>query len=377
MILKNGNLFTPQGHFQKGNLEIKEDTIAAVGKEITAIHTPVFDASDCYVLPGFLDIHMHGAMGADFSDGTKEAVDTIAKFQLSKGVTGFLGTTLSLPEDILTDCAKLSKDYTYQGKANQATFYGIHLEGPFFNLEKKGAQNPDYIIPADFALFSRLFEASDKTIQTVSMAPEVDEGLAFIKQAKEICNVSLGHTSAGYDLALAAFAAGANHATHLFNAMAPMSHRDPAIIGAAMDAKAFVEIISDGVHLHPATVRLAFKLYGDDKVCLISDSMRACGLQDGKYELGAQEVTVKGSTATLSSGTIAGSVTSLADCFRKAISFGIPLESAIKAATINPAKAIGLDHLIGSLEVGKKADIIILDKELHLKGAFAQGKLLS
>ena len=188
----------------------------------------------------------------------------------------------------------------------------------------------------------------------------------FIRQASQLCTVSLAHTTADYDTAMNAFENGAKHVTHLFNGMPPFHHRRPGVVGAAADTGVFVELISDGHHIHPSMVRSVFRLFGDDKVCLISDAMRACGMPEGRYDLGGQVVTVNYGAARIDSGSLAGSVTVLTDCFRKAVQFGVPLECALKAATINPATSAGLDHLLGSLAVGKRADILILNKDLSL-----------
>ncbi|MCL2865955.1 MAG: N-acetylglucosamine-6-phosphate deacetylase [Lachnospiraceae bacterium] len=377
MLIKNGKVFCAEGNFKNVDLELSDGVISAIDLEVDSDKKEMFDAKDCYVIPGLMDIHIHGAMGADFSDGSVEAIGEISTYLLSQGVTSFLGTTMALPEENLRQICETAEPYIGRRIEGQANLAGINLEGPFFNQGKRGAQNPEHIIAADFAMFSRLYEASGNGIRTVAVAPEISGGLDFVRQASKISNVSLAHSAADYEVATEAFHCGANHVTHLFNGMAPFNHRNPGIVGASMDAGAYVEVISDGIHLHPSVVRAAFKLYGDDHVCLISDSMRACGLTDGAYDLGGQKVTVKGATARIESGSIAGSVTVLMDCFRKAVAFGIPLESVVKAATINPAKSVGLEREIGSIEVGKRADILILDDQLNLRAVIANGKVMT
>ena len=215
---------------------------------------------------------------------------------------------------------------------------------------------------------------SENHIKLVDVAPELEGCMPFIERVSKQCVVSIAHTCATFDEARAAFAAGATHVTHLFNAMPPFHHRDPGVVGAAADDASEVEMISDGIHLHPAIVRSVFKLFGDDRVCLISDSMRACGMPNGEYMLGGQQVFVKEGKATLADGTIAGSATCLAECFRRAVRFGVPLVSALKAATINPARCVGLGKELGSITEGKRADVLVLDASLHPECVFVGGK---
>lgn len=225
-------------------------------------------------------------------------------------------------------------------------------------------------------MFRRLFADSGSQIRTVAVAPETEGGLDFVAAASRMCSVSIAHTCADYSVAKAAFLRGANHVTHVFNGMPAFHHRDPGVVGAAVESGAYVELICDGIHVHPAMVQAVFKLFGDDRVCLISDAMRACGMPDGRYDLGGQMVTVKGSFATIDTGSLAGSVTVLADCFRNAVRFGVPLESAVKAATINPARSVGLERQLGSITCGKEADLVLLDRRLSLRKVISQGRVV-
>jgi len=365
MIIKNGNVFTDDGKFHDMDIEIQNSIITAIGEKLPAAGHEIINAQDNYVIPGLVDIHTHGAMGFDFSDGTEEAIEEIARFQLKNGVTSFLGTTMTLSEEQLMHICKTARTFVEAMHPEQAVLRGIHLEGPFICFDKRGAQNAKYIASPDISVLERLNDASADSVRLIVVAPEEEGGLEFIQAAAQICTVSLAHSTSGYETANKAFVNGANHVTHLFNGMNPFTHREPGIIGSAFDAGAFVELISDGVHIHPSVVRAVFKLFGDDRVCLISDSMRASGLADGKYDLGGQMVTVVGKSATIDNGSLAGSVSNLKDCMRCAVDFGVPLPSAIKAATINPAKSVGIDKEIGSLTVGKRADILIIDKELN------------
>jgi len=373
MIITNGIVFCDDGVFRKLDVAVENGIITEIKEGYHSNERDTVDATDRYVIPGLVDIHVHGAMGADFSDGTQETAKEIAKYLLSCGVTSFLGTTMTLPEQQLIDICKAAQQLVNADIPGHAVMRGIHLEGPFINNEKRGAQNAEYIIDPDFSVLNRLHEASGETVRLIVIAPEVDGGMDFIKQAASVCTVSLAHSSADYETACSAFSNGASHVTHLYNGMNPFSHREPGIIGAAFDSGAYVELITDGIHIHPSVIRATFKLFGDDRVCLISDSMRACGLSDGEYDLGGQTVTVSGKTATISSGSIAGSVTNLADCMRKAVEFGIPLSTALKAATINPAKSVGIEKELGSLTIGKRADILVFEQDLRLKDIYHGG----
>jgi len=375
MILKNGAVFCDDFVFRKMDITTTDDTICALGDVSDQEGQEILDVSDCYVVPGLVDIHIHGAMGADFSDGTPESVHTIAQFLLQNGTTSFLGTTMAFPEAMLFAICSAVRPLVNQTIPGQAVLRGIHLEGPFFSQEKRGAQNPAYIIPADFTLFSRLYEASGESVRTLAIAPEAEGALDFIQQAASLCAISLAHTAADYDTAMEAFSLGANHVTHLFNGMTPFTHREPGVVGAAFDSKAYVELITDGVHIHPSVVRTTFQLFGDEQVCLISDAICACGMADGQYELGGQAITVSGNMSTLAGESLAGSVTTLADCMRTAISFGIPFEQALRAATYNPAKSIGIDNQVGSLTPGKRADLLVLNSDYTLKHVICGGVL--
>ena len=375
MVIKNGIVFCEDGVLREADLELAGERIAAVHQPGQAAGEPALDAAGCYVVPGYVDIHIHGAMGADFSDGDPEGVRTMARFLLTQGVTSFLGTSMALSEARLTEVYAAAKHLFGQSLPDGATLRGINMEGPFFSQEKRGAQNPEFIIPPNFEMFIRLNQASGGNIRTVAVAPETEGGLDFVERASKVCSVSIAHTSAGYDIAHQAFDRGANHVTHVFNGMTPFHHRDPGIVGAAVDSDAYVELICDGIHVHPAMVRSVFRLFGEDRMCLISDAMRACGMPEGKYDLGGQMVTVANNAATIDNGSLAGSVCVLSQCVRNAVKFGIPLESALKAATINPARSVGLDSEVGSVTVGKRADLLVLDKDLALRQVILGGQV--
>lgn len=370
MIIKNAKVFTEDCVFVEKDVYIKDgvfvDSIEDLAEE------EVVAGDGLYAIPGLIDVHLHGAMGYDFCDGSNNATEAIAKFEASQGVTAFTPATLTLDEHQLYNIFKTSS--TYENKVG-AEFLGIHMEGPFLYPGKKGAHAEEFLQIPSLAMFERLKEASNNKIKLVTLAPELPGAMEFIDKYKNEVVISLGHSAADYDTAVKAFDKGACHVTHLFNAMAPMLHRDPGIIGAAADAKhCYVELIADGIHTHPNIVRATFKLFGDDRVILISDSMEATGMTDGTYNLGGLVVTVVGNLATLKNGTIAGSATSLMACLRKAVSFGVPLESAVKAATMNPAKEIGVYASMGSITANKKGNLVLLDKNLNIKQVFIGGK---
>lgn len=363
MIIKNASVFTEDCNFTDKDIYIANGCFSSEAE--AQRDGQLFDASGCYAIPGLTDIHFHGCMGHDFSEGTIEALDILASYEAKAGVTNIVPATMTLPKDMLLNICHTAKKYAEGGHAPQkARFQGIHLEGPFLSEKKKGAQDSDFILDPDPELFDLLNEASGNRIRLLSLAPEKPKAMEFIEKKHQQVIISLAHTCADYDTAMLAFEKGASHVTHLYDAMNPFTHRAPGLIGAAADCKDVeVELICDGIHIHPAAVRTTFQLFGDDRIILISDSMQATGLSDGDYTLGGQPVKVKGNLAALADGTIAGSVTDLFGCMKNAVlNMGIPLESAVKCAAVNPAKSIGIYDQYGSISAGKKADVLLLRK---------------
>lgn len=344
----------------------------------------IINARGLLALPGLIDLHFHGCMGHDFCDGSQKSLAAIASYQARNGITTIVPATMTLGEDTLSRVCRTAAVF----RANQtlanvwetgADLAGINMEGPFLSLEQKGAQNPRYLCAPDISMFERLQTASGGLIRLVDIAPESEGAMDFIDALHQNIRISLAHTTANYDIAKKAYDHGACHTTHLFNAMPQFMHRFPGVIGAAYDSPhVYVELICDGVHLHPSTVRITFQIFGDDRIVLISDSMRATGLSDGTYTLGDQEVFVHGSKATLADGTIAGSVTNLTDCLRTAVNeMGIPLSSAIKCASANPAKALGIYDQCGSITPGKVANLILMDQKLNTQAVLLHGKFIN
>lgn len=378
MIIKNACVYTEEGKFVKQDIYMKGAQFVKTQEEADA--DEVIDAGDCFAVPGLTDIHFHGCVGYDFCDGTAEAITNIAEYEASIGVTSIVPATMTLAEDTLQGICETAAVYAKTCRNEKAAdLCGINMEGPFVAESKKGAQNGAYIRKPDIAMFDRLNEASGHMMKLVAIAPEVEGAMEFIQAKKGETVLSVAHTATDYDTAIEAFEKGATHVTHLYNAMNPYTHRAPGPVAAAADTGAEVELICDGVHIHPAAVRTTFKIFGDDKVILISDSMMATGLEDGDYSLGGQAVKVVGNLATLADGTIAGSATNLMDCVRTAVQkMHIPLETAIKCAAVNSAKSVGIYDKYGSITPGKTANVVLLKKsDLTLENVILRGKKLS
>lgn len=333
------------------------------------------NAQGYYAIPGLIDLHFHGCMGYDFCDHTPEALQHITEYEAKSGITTICPATMTLPKEELLQICKTASSYS---NPNGATISGIHLEGPFLSEKNKGAQNAAFLQKADYSFYQELQEASNHLIKIVSLAPEIPENFEFIKQAKDSVLLSLAHSCADYETAKAAFEAGASHVTHMFNAMPPFHHRNPGIVGAALDSiDVHVEMICDGIHIHPSMIRGAFSMFTDERIILISDSMEATGLSDGTYSLGGQSVSVKGRLATLADNTIAGSVSNLMDCVRYLVKeVHIPLSSAIRCATINPAKELGIFERVGSISAGKIANLVLLNQDLEVVSVYLAGHKL-
>ena len=363
MIIKSGKVFQEDGSFLEQTLYVNAHRL--VDKAEYQDDGEIIDAEGLLVLPGLVDIHSHGAAGEDFSDGNPEGLKKILRYERSCGITSYCPTSMTFPKERLRQIfASIKGAQTEEG----AKVVGINMEGPFLDPAKKGAHVEKWIAAPDVAFVRELNQDADGLVRLVTLAPNMDGAEEFIKEMHEEVCISLGHTAADYDCASRAMKFGAHHVTHLYNAMQPFGHRAPGLIGAAMDdPECMVELICDGYHIHPSAIRAAFRLFGPERVILISDSMRATGMENGTYELGGQEVTVKDRKAVLKDGTLAGSATNLYGCMCKAIEFGIPLEQAIMAATANPARSIGIFDRVGSIRIGKQADLLLVSENLELK----------
>jgi N-acetylglucosamine-6-phosphate deacetylase len=398
MLIAGAKVFTKEHRFQKLDIEIAEDKIASlrdsegansikdnslVGVILEGIKSfadgEILDASGLYAIPGLVDIHFHGAVGHDFCDADMEGLSAISVYEAQNGVLAICPATMTYSEEILEKVMTTAREYA-SGEAyeEQAQLVGINMEGPFISPEKIGAQNPKYLAKPDVAMFRRLQEKSGNLIRLLDIAPEIEGSSDFIKELSHEVNISIAHTACTYEEAVTAFDEGARHVTHLFNAMPGINHRKPGPIPAAMEKNAEVELIADGIHVHPAMVRFVFETMPDGKVILISDSMEATGLPDGIYQLGGQSVTVCGQKAVLTDdpGTIAGSVTNLFQCMKNAINMGVNKEAAIMAASENAARAIGVGDKYGCIEAGFFANILLVDENMKLMHVINRGKVL-
>ncbi len=374
MKIKNAKVYeVGQGFVEK------ELLIGADGRicESAADEGEELDADGLYAIPGLVDIHFHGCVGRDFCDGTEEAIQAIADYQASVGVLAICPATMTFSEEILNGIADAAVAHR---NGQGADLVGINMEGPFISPNKVGAQNPKYLHKPDADMFLRLQKRANGLFKLCDVAPEEPGAIEFMDKVKDSTVISIAHTCTDYDTAVKAFDHGANHMTHLYNAMPGITHRAPGPIIAAAEKGADVELICDNVHIHPAVVRFTFKLFGADKVILIADSMMATGLPDGQYELGGQAVTVQGRRCTLTRdpGTIAGSDTNLFDCMCRAVQeMGVPFADAVRAASYNPARCIGVDADYGSLQAGRYGNVLLLDKNLRLVKVIQKGKVIS
>ncbi len=334
------------------------------------------DLRGCTILPGFIDIHIHGAAGADVCDGTPESIRTISGHLATQGVTRFCPTTMT------TSCLELEhiirniSDSMEKGVPG-AEIHGIHLEGPFLSADKCGVQNEKYIMDPDIKYFKRLNESFPNVIRIVDIAPEKPSAMDFIEDASKICTVSASHSSADYATVTEAIRHGLSHASHLFNAMTPINHRSPGAVMAVFDDDSVTaELICDGIHLHPSIIRMAFRLLGRDRTIIVSDSMRASGMPDGEYALGGKKVLVYDKRTSYANGRLAGSVTSVIEEIRNLLRYGIPYDRVIRSATVNPARRLQIDHLTGSIGRGKLADLVAVDAEMNVVMTMVRGRIV-
>ena len=369
-ILKNATVLDENFVFVNKDIAVSDGKICSL--DAVSSECEILDLSGKYIVPGLVDIHTHGCLGLDSCDCTNsDEVDKIRNFYASNGITTYLATvTTTSMQETERAVALLSQEMNKNVGANIG---GIHMEGPYFSQERKGAQNPEYIRLPDTDEFDKLFVISSQNIKLISVAPEVAGAFDFIKSASNKCRVSIGHTDADYDTGCKAIECGASVMTHTFNGMRPLLHRAPGAVGAALDKNIYCEFICDGFHINQAVIRIMYKLLGDEKMLLISDSIRAAGMSDGEYDLAGLPFFVKDGKAHLADGTIAGSTVTLFDCVKNAIKFGIPAQSAFKMASATPAAACGIDDVCGCITVGKRADMLILDKEFNLENIIIRG----
>lgn len=376
MYYKNALIYCGDFQFRKGGFQVTDGKFGAILPE--SVPEDATDLQGALVIPGLVDIHTHGCVGADFSDGDYAGLEKMSAFYARSGVTSFTPASMTLPYADLQKAFANARQLAEETPADHAVLRGIHMEGPYFSYGKRGAQNAKYLRTPNFADFLVLQKSCGGLIRIVDIAPELPGAAEFIQEAKKDCTVSIAHTDANYQQAKDAFVAGATHLTHLFNAMPGIHHRNPGVIPAAAENPGVrAELICDGLHVHPAMVRLAFQIFGSGRMILISDSGRCCGMEEGSsFCLGGQTAKLENGIARLPDGTIACSAINLYQGMVNAIAFGISKEDAIRAATYNPACAIGADTLVGSIETGKIADFLVCSPDFAQKRVFLAGKEL-
>ena len=374
--LKNVKVYIKNVGIVKTNIGIENGRIAYIGNEENI--EPIFE-TDGIVVPGFIDEHIHGAGGADAMDGTVEALQTISEFLAREGTTGFLATTMTQSPENITNALKAVKKVREKGEYKGAEVLGVHLEGPFISPKHVGAQPLEYVATPDAELFDKYNEASGNSIKIVTLAPEVEGGLGLVKHLSNIGVVaSVGHTGGKYADVVNAVAAGATNVTHTYNAQTGLHHREAGVVGAAMLLDELnCEMICDTIHVSVPAIKLVIKNKPHDKYALITDAMRAKGMPDGKSELGGQDVFVNNGEARLADGTLAGSVLKMNVAVKNLVEkAGVSFTDAIDFATYNPAKNIGVLNERGTIEVGKRADLTVLNSDFEVLYTLVNGKIV-
>lgn len=370
MILKNATVYGADFQPRKLDMEISDGVVTRLAAVMPDADVAL-DCTGCTIVPGFVDIHIHGGGGGDMADADLSSLQRMSRYLARCGVTAFCPASMTLPYDALK--AQFAAVEAFKGREEGARVLGVRMEGPFISHEKKGAQCGDYIRKPDVAAFRALHAVSPVCV--VDVAPETQGACDFAAAVSPLCTVSAAHTAATYEQTAAALNCGFSHGTHLFNAMPPIRNRDPGAVAAILDsASATAEMICDGFHNHPAVVRLAFRLLGPDRAVVVSDSMRAAGCADGDYVLGGQQVFVRDGKARLADGTIAASTTNLFEEFRNLLRWGIPFADALRACTVNPARVAGAAEKVGSIGEGRRADLLVLDEQLNVRHVFIHGK---
>ena len=374
MFYKNARIFTGDFKFENGAFEVKDGKFGAILPE--NVPEDAVDLGGATVIPGMIEVHSHGNSGHDFCDGDYEGLKKMAEYYLACGVTSFAPASMTISYDVLEKAFATAKKIAEEKPEGCSVLRGIQMEGPYFSYKKRGAQNPAYLKTPDFEGFKKLYDSCGGLIRIVDVAPELEGAVEFVEKAKEYCTVSIAHTDSDYDHAKAAVDAGVTHLTHLYNAMPGINHRNPGVIPAAAENENVrAEIICDGLHIHPAAVRLAFSMFGGERMIIVSDSGRCAGMEDGtKFELGGQIAQLIDGVARLEDGTIACSATNMYQSLLNVLSWGIKEEEAVRAATYNPACSLGVQDVVGSIENGKQADFLVCTDDYKTKRVFLAGR---
>lgn len=372
MVIKNAKIIY-KDKIEQGSVQIKDGKITAVNPECME-HEEIIDAQGLYLSPGFIDIHIHGAGGKDIMEGTKEAIEVIAQSIARHGTTSFCPTTMTMDVPSIRNVLQTVRDLKNQ-PVKGANILGVHLEGPCINPGRLGAQNPQYVLKASTYNFHRIIEGYEDMITTITLAPEMiaeKEIISYLNQYD--IHVSMGHTNASYEEAVAAIELGVTHATHLYNAMTPFGHRNPGVVGAVFDSDITTEFIADGIHIDYPALRIALKQKGTDHICLITDAMMGCTMPEGIYDLGGQTVYLKDGTAKLKDGTFAGTLLTLDEAVRNLKDHTkYPLYEIVKMATYNPAKYCGVEDRKGLIKPGYDADLLLFDETIHINKVIING----
>jgi N-acetylglucosamine-6-phosphate deacetylase len=372
-LLAGGRVVTPDGVLTDAWVHVDNGTILSVTRSRPVIEAPVHDLKGAWLLPGFLDLHMHGGGGHDVAD-SREAMQGAVAFHRRHGTTATLVSLMTAPVDDLCEQLGWAADLVRRGPGPQGRVLGAHVEGPFLSRRRSGAQNPAHMIAPDAGVLERLLTAADGSLRVITLAPELDGALPLIAALRQQgVIVALGHSDADYLQATAAIRAGANHATHLFNAMAPLHHRAPGLVGAALEADISCELINDGRHVHPAVVRLVARAISCP--VLVTDAIAATGVGDGTFTLGGQEVCVHEGEARLAgTESLAGSTLTMGEAVRRAVrDSGLSIKQASAAASANPARVLGLEASLGSIATGRRAEFVVLHDDLRVSGVMAGG----
>ncbi|ARD73808.1 N-acetylglucosamine-6-phosphate deacetylase [Staphylococcus xylosus] len=377
-VIANGRIYTENETIEQGYILIENGKIIQIAEGEYQGDLTTIDVKGQHVLPGFIDIHMHGGYGEDAMDASFEGLKHLSESLLSEGTTSFLATTMTQSDENIIKALKNIADYQeQQDSLNAASIVGIHLEGPFISEYKVGAQNPAYVQRPSVEKVQQFQEIANNQIKVMTFAPEVEGADETLSTLHDQINFSIGHTVATFDEVNEAVAQGAKHVTHLYNAGTPFEHRNPGLSGAAwLNDELSTESIVDGIHSHPASVKIAYKQKGNKRFFLITDAMRAKGMPDGEYDLGGQNVVVKGSEARLASGALAGSILKMNEGLKNLIAYtGASLDDLWRVTSLNQAIALKIEDDKGSIAIGKDADIVVVDDDIQVLTTIKSGKV--